>query len=228
MRLQEITIFGVLATPGLAQYVPKLTSTCVDIHLTPTGDSGHDALQALCAATNGTSICTILDLNNCFGFKDGNMQDQDKGNFQDGPDKCQNCKLQQSMEMDCDCPDEQGGSKTKAILLDATIHNDDGVLRCFANFGSTTTGCVPPLHSTSTSTSTSTQTSTVSTETETTTTGTTESRTEVSPTSSDAESTTPSTSETSSSSSDIPTSSASSGANKRHNHPFCPWQGMRG
>ncbi|KAI1261613.1 Cyanovirin-N [Xylariaceae sp. FL1019] len=206
MRFQHTTIFGVFATSGLAQYVPKLTSTCFDIHLTPTGDSGHDALQASCMAANGTDFCTLLDLNNCFGFKDGNMQDQDKGNFQDGPNKCQNCKLQQAMEMDCDCPDGQGGTKTKAILLDATIHNYDGVLRCFNNMGSTTTGCVPPLHSTSTETTTAstTETSNIPPDVQTTTKSTRSSPTEGDP-------------------ADIPTSSASSGANKRHNHPFCPW-----
>lgn len=54
----------------------SISDTCKQIQIVDLDD--HKGLEASCTAPNGTLYCSILDINDCFALKDGNIMPEDK------------------------------------------------------------------------------------------------------------------------------------------------------
>ncbi|KAI0376030.1 hypothetical protein F5Y04DRAFT_286350 [Hypomontagnella monticulosa] len=100
--------------------------------------NNHTALRAICETSN-TTQCSILDLNNCFEWRqsNSNIMPKDKGGFGRYANHCR--LLSDGTTMTCQILRDI--YKLRDAFLEDTISNDGGRLRCFDNLADTPPDC---------------------------------------------------------------------------------------
>ncbi|KAI0008513.1 hypothetical protein F4779DRAFT_435303 [Xylariaceae sp. FL0662B] len=112
-------------------------------NMTVTETNGHLGLKADCKTSAGSTQCSLLDLNDCYGADAGRIVPEDGGHFNDA---CfpQDCQLDGSTLM-CRCykhpQDVGGGHRASRIDTNELITSDNGIIKCFDHRATTPSNC---------------------------------------------------------------------------------------
>ncbi|KAI1082892.1 hypothetical protein F5B20DRAFT_530771 [Whalleya microplaca] len=116
-------------------------SNCKNIAVTVR--NGHLALRADCKTNSGSTQCSLLDLNDCYGTDNGYVKPKDGGHFNDlclpeksrldGSKLWNYCRKKK--------PGQNPGTRRTWIDTNELITSDNGTLKCFEHRATTPTDC---------------------------------------------------------------------------------------